>query len=190
MSRIVVASSNEGKIREIHDIIGNSIGSLECLPKNYVDIPEIQDWSVENISRKKAVDYYNHLISEEYLEEGEYVMVDDTGLFIKDANGFPGPYVKDFLKKTPLTEICRKYSCSEVEATMSIVLYNGEKMIVATKTCNGIIPSAPMPGPYGFGWDDVFVPEGFEHSYSQLKNKNDISPRGYALREIANKFSL
>jgi len=72
-------TTNPGKVREARQYLGD-----ETITDYDYDYPELQDDSMEAIAAEGARDSYRTL--------GEPVVVDDSGLFIKNLDGFPGPY--------------------------------------------------------------------------------------------------
>jgi XTP/dITP diphosphohydrolase len=69
-------------------------------------------------------------------------------------------------------------TCDAQEAELATEIFEG--------TCEGTILEAPRTGPGGFGYDPLFVPEGFDKSFAELgdKAKNQISHRARAIKKL------
>jgi XTP/dITP diphosphohydrolase len=115
--------------------------------------------------------------------------VEDTGLFIDALNGFPGAYAAWVLKKLGVDGILRLMNgVADRKAAFrtAVALYDGKKLYIFTGEVNGSI-SAQARGMGGFGYDPIFVPEGFQKTFAELSpvEKDAVSHRRKALEKLA-----
>lgn len=189
MKKIVIASKNEGKIKEIKNFLHGL--NVEILTLNdFPDISEITEdgRTFEDNAMKKAKVVFEHskLTS----------LADDSGLEVQYLSGEPGVHSARFsaenatdqqnnekllelLKDVPMEERRARFKCV-------IVLYNSlYNNLIFEGRCEGYIIDEPK-GELGFGYDPLFVPEGFTKSFGELDlvTKNKISHRGKALNSL------
>ena len=187
MEIIVAASRNKHKIEEIEAItkkFGMSIISRDDAGVPKVEIEEDGETFEEN-SYKKAYEIMKMC--------GKTTIADDSGLMVDYLGGAPGVYSARFagedgndaknnekllnlLKDVPYKERTAKFV-----SVITMVYPNGES-VVARGECHGHIIDAPA-GDNGFGYDPLFVPDGFQRTFAQLspEEKNEISHRAKAL---------
>src|SRR3989338_227701 len=124
------------------------------------DLPELQEIDAQKIiAAKLAAAQRNHT--------GSFI-VEDTSLSISSLNGLPGPLIKWFLKTLGNEGLARialnnsAPSASVAAEARTVIGYVDEQHRVSF--FEGVIKgSVILPrGDRGFGWDPIFVPEGFE----------------------------
>ena len=171
---IYFVTSNKEKFREVQGILkGFDIEQID------VDLPELQGESNE-IIREKA-----KLAAE---KSNKTVFVEDTSLCFNALNGLPGPYVKDFIKKLTvpgLYELLKPYDDKSAFAIACIGFCEpGKEPVVFQGKVNGKIVSPR--GDTRFLWDQIFIPEGFDKTFSEMtiEEKNKISHRKLAFEEF------
>ena len=183
MKRIIVASGNKGKLKEIKEIFSD----FEVIPMKdlgiELDTIEDQDTSAGNAIKKGKE--LSALI-------GEAVIADDSGIYIGSLNGFPGVRTKRWLDGTDRQRnlgIIEKLegkedrSCKFLTAIAYVDVKNNIE-IVKEHIINGIITKSPR-GENGFGFDEIFeLPSGKTIAELSDEEKNKISPRKFALEEI------
>ncbi len=185
MKRILLASRNMKKIRELSELLVGlpyTVASLE----DYPDCPEVEEdgETFQANSTKKA--------REVSLFTGEWTLADDSGLVVDALGGAPGVYsaryggrgddlsrnqfLLDNLRNVPGEKRSARFICCAT-------LYgDGQVLLSACGTCEGRILEVPR-GSHGFGYDPVFQPEGLDCSMAELapEEKHRISHRGKAL---------
>ncbi|AFC25058.1 RdgB/HAM1 family non-canonical purine NTP pyrophosphatase [Saprospira grandis] len=185
--KLVMATANAGKIREIKAQLGEqydflSLPDIGCLE----DIPEEQD-SLQGNALQKAQYVWDHY--------GYPCFSEDTGLEVAALNGAPGVYTARYAgpQKNPddnmdllLKELAQAQDRSAQFRTV-ICLYLGPDDI---HYFEGIAPGKIAPqrlGEKGFGYDPIFVPQGHERSFAQmtLAEKQELSHRGQAVRQLS-----
>lgn len=187
---IVAASRNRHKIEEIEAItkkFGMSIISRDEAGVPPVEIEEDGETFEEN-SFKKA-DQIMKLC-------GKITLADDSGLMVDYLGGAPGVYSARFAGEDGNDEknnekllklldgVPAKDRTAKFVSVITIVYPDGT-VISARGECLGRIITAPT-GAGGFGYDPLFVPDGYEKTFAQLtaEEKNSISHRAAALAEL------
>lgn len=183
--RIVFATNNDDKVREIRNLLGKSFRliSLKNLMLNE-DIPEIYPTLEENALFKAR--YINKI-------SGMNVFADDTGLEIEALGGRPGVHSarfagehKDFqanidkvlLLMTGVTNRKARFR------TVIALIANDSEYIFEGVVTGEILFS--RRGYNGFGYDPIFVPDGENLSFAEmsLNEKNKISHRAQAFEKL------
>lgn len=185
MKKLVFATHNNHKLREIQEIIGNSyeIVGLRELEINE-DIPETAE-TLEGNAEIKAEYVYNKL--------GMDCFSDDTGLEINALQGAPGVYSARFAGENcsfqdNVNKVLRLLNgVSDRKACFRSVIcliMNGEKHFFEGKVEGKIIEI--QKGTEGFGYDPIFIPDGFAETFAEmpLEEKNAISHRGIATQKL------
>jgi XTP/dITP diphosphohydrolase len=191
MKKIVIASKNEGKIKEIKNFL-HGIDSEFLTMNDFPDVPEIAEdgKSFEENAMKKARVVFEHTKLT--------TIADDSGLEVNYLGGEPGVHSARFagddandrqnndkllelLKDVPMDDRKARFKCV-------IVLYNSlYNHLVFEGKCRGYIIDEPK-GELGFGYDPLFVPENNTKTFGELDlvTKNKISHRGKALSSLRN----
>lgn len=173
MNEIIFVTSNKNKAAEVEAILGIKVNAKE------LDLREIQSTKVEEVALEKAKQAYEEL--------DRPVMVEDTGLYLKALNGFPGALVKWLMGTIGPGGICRlvEGKTREAEARTCVCLYNGWEPLVFSGGLQGTIADKPR-GEKRFGWDPIFIPEGSQKTFAEMdpEEKNKISMRRMALEKM------
>ena len=118
-------------------------------------------------------------------------IVEDSGLFIKSLNGFPGPYssyVFKTLGNNGILKLMRGIKDRKAEFISLIGLALKHQVVkVFQGKVHGMI-SMEKRGSKGFGFDPIFIPEGYNMTFAEMdiQSKNKISHRGRACDKLAN----
>lgn len=196
MKRIIFATGNAGKMREIREILADDSG-LEILSMKEAgisaDINEDGTTFEENaVIKAKAI--------AAYAGEDDIVLADDSGLEVDYLGKEPGVYsarymgedtsyeiknqaILDRLAGVPKEERTARFVCA-----IAAVLPDGE-VLVTRETIEGYIGDKPA-GNGGFGYDPIFYVDEYGCSTAELteEQKNAISHRGKALRAMKEKL--
>ena len=185
--KLVFATNNKHKLDEVRAILGNrveilSLNDIDC----HDDIPETAD-TLEG----------NALIKARYIYDkfGVDCFADDTGLEVEALNGEPGVYSARYAGEECNSEanmnkllqnLTGKNNRNAQFRTVIALIIKGEE-----KLFNGIVKgtiSHEKTGNSGFGYDPVFIPEGFSESFAQMSGdmKNSISHLYRATEELNN----
>lgn len=188
---LLIATFNKGKLQELRQILAKLpfvICDLEGL--SFIQpIPESGETFIENASLK-AAGYAK--------QSGLLTLADDSGLQVEALDGAPGVFsaryayegASDIERTTKLlAELSRTRSSNRAARFVSVIAIAdeaGRVINVSTGVCEGHIADAPL-GANGFGYDPVFVPDGFDQTFAELESevKNRISHRAHALAGAA-----
>ncbi|MDR3242969.1 MAG: RdgB/HAM1 family non-canonical purine NTP pyrophosphatase [Clostridiales Family XIII bacterium] len=195
--RVVAATSNRHKIREIKDILrpfGLEIISKGEAGADGFDIEEDGENFEENSEKKARV----------IMEAGGLAAIaDDSGLLVDFLGGAPGVYSARFAgvdggdadaaNNRKLLALLRGVPAEKRAGRfVSVVtlVYPGGRALSASGVCEGRIGFEER-GESGFGYDPLFIPVGFEKTFAELSEaeKNRISHRGKALAALAEMMS-
>lgn len=187
---IIIASTNEGKIKEIQELI--SLPHIRWLTyKEFPDWPKIEEkgQSYEENAAHKAL-----TIASRYQKPA---LADDSGLEVQALKGEPGVKSARYAgKKASDTDninlLLKKLRGVPPEQRQArfiavVVLAFPDGRLVKTEgVCPGKISLTPV-GEYGFGYDPVFIPEGYQQTLAELglREKNKLSHRAKALKMLA-----
>lgn len=185
MMKLVFATNNKNKIKEIKHLLNNSLEilSLEDI-QCFEDIPETSDTIEGNAIQKAQYVYENY---------GYNCFADDTGLEIEALNGEPGIYSARYAgeEKNPemnMNKVLDKLkNVSNRNARFKTVI---ALIIDGKTTCfEGIVEGEithAKSGSEGFGYDPIFMPKGYNKTYSEmsLDIKNTMSHRAIATKKL------
>ena len=176
-------SSNVNKYREIIDLI--QVFKLTDLDLKFkqLELEEIQSESLVKVSQFKALKAFEKI--------KDVTVVEDDGLFINSLNGFPGVYSSYVFKTIGNSGIIKLLSDKKNrEAVFCSVFafYDGININTFVGEKYGSI-SHSSDGE-GWGYDPIFIPEGFEKTFADLGNelKNMTSHRRIALEKLCNWY--
>ena len=185
MNKIVFATNNEHKLREIRAIIHDgtevlSLADIGC----HADIPETAD-TLEGNALIKA-----HFVYDNY---GYDCFADDTGLEVEALDGAPGVHTARYAgddqdsqanMRKLLQEMKDKDNRNARFRTAIALIQGGEEHLFSGEV-RGTITTEPL-GNKGFGYDPVFIPEDTGLTFAQLGEdvKNHISHRARAVAKL------
>lgn len=173
LSDLVVVSTNPGKIKEINLILGTNH------KVSTIDIQEIQSLDLDEVITSKAKAAFEKL--------KKPVLVTDVSLEIEALGGLPGPFVKYFLKTLgpEKTVSLIKGRSTKTKVTDAIAVYDGKGLKIFKGIIYGSLTKKAR-GKLGFGFDKVFIPNGFKKTYAEMSasEKNKISHRAKALKKL------
>ena len=184
--KLVVATHNAHKVQELNQILGALVPGLELVG---YDGPEpVEDGAsyLENALIKARA---------AHLHTGLPAMADDSGIAVEILGGSPGIFsarwgggrdavVNRQLLLSQLADVPVHNRAAAFVCTIALVSADGEVSFT------GIWPGSVAlqeQGEQGFGYDPVFIPEGFEVTAAQLEPavKNSLSHRALALEQLA-----
>lgn len=185
--KIVFATNNSNKLSEIQDILGPefqivSLKDIGC----HEDIPETGKTLEENALQKARYVYDHYHID---------CFADDTGLEVEALQGAPGVHSARYAEGTDhdseanmaklLRELGENNNRKAQFRTVIALILHGEVHEFEGKIEGSI--AKEKKGTEGFGYDPLFVPDGYEESFAQLGMdiKNTISHRARAVAQLA-----
>src|SRR5215207_4333518 len=174
---ITFASTNQNKFLEVQSILSTRNISVDF---SQIRLVEIQSDSLEEIAREKA--------KTAFAKVGRQVIVEDDGLFIDNLGGFPGQY-SSFVFRTLGNDGILKLLAGSAKRSAYfrslIAFYNGITLSISQGRVNGRISERITEGG-GWGYDPIFVPDGTDLTFAELKkSKNEYSHRKRALEKFA-----
>ena len=193
MYKLIIASSNKGKISEFQRILPD----FECIPQSDFNITNVDEIG-KNFEENAILKAKNAFTKTNLPSLG-----DDSGLIVPEINGEPGLYSARYAGKNATDLDNRKKLISElkkrkIESTyayffcciVAVGVNNKEDLVI----CNGKVEGEVKifeRGEKGFGYDPMFYPRGYNESFAELNSliKNKISHRGTALRNLTIKLN-
>lgn len=184
LSELVFATNNRHKLEEVKACLGDSfkILSLADVGCNE-DIPETADTFQGNALLKARYIYNNYHVN---------CFADDTGLEVDALDGEPGVhsarYAGDHDSEANMTKLLQKLEkkCDRNAQFRTVIalIIDGKETLFQGIVRGSI--SKERSGTGGFGYDPIFVPQGYTQSFSELsmEEKNSISHRGRAVRQL------
>jgi XTP/dITP diphosphohydrolase len=182
---LVVATTSKHKLQEIRKILPLSFNlvKLDDLGFNE-DIPETGSSFTENALIKARTIYDKFKLN---------CLADDSGLEVEALNGQPGIYSSRYAGPNPsseqnilklLSELAHFKNKKARFKTALALIFEGKEYIFEG-TVSGNIKSEPS-GTNGFGYDPVFIPEGYTQTFGEMEPgiKDMISHRADALRKM------
>jgi XTP/dITP diphosphohydrolase len=172
-------TGNKGKMNEVAALFSQKGHAVEQLDE---DCPEMQaDTLEEVVEAALAWLWERHRAS---------MMIDDSGLFVKNLKGFPGVYSAYAYKTLGCPGLIKLMNgvndrAAEFRCCAGFV-DSGGNITMRTGACPGQL-IGDMRGSGGFGFDPIFMPEGYYKTFAELPldEKNRISHRGKAFAMLA-----
>lgn len=215
MPTLFIATGNAHKVEEIRAVLGAGFTVLSQRDANVsLEIEETGATFPEN-ALIKAATWAGYLATDVCNLGAEYVLADDSGLEVDALNGAPGVHSARFAalddgrrgnsadaeNNAKLLRLLRDVSSDRRTARFRCALAlapvlegrTPDEMAAAARffdgTCEGRILSAPS-GAGGFGYDPLFVPEGYDRTFGELGAavKNSLSHRSRALAGLKEWF--
>jgi XTP/dITP diphosphohydrolase len=185
---VVIASHNEGKVRELAELLGPF--GIDCVSAKSLDIPEPEETEATfgDNAKLKAVAAAR--------ASGMTAIADDSGLEIAALGGAPGIHsarwggeARDFglamrrvhqeLEAKGVTEPRANFVCALALATPDGVAQSFEGKVFGLMVW-------PPRGTRGFGYDPIFVPDGYQQTFGEMERefKNRLSHRMRAFEQL------
>ena len=188
--KFVFATNNAHKLEEVTAILGDKIELLSMKDIHcHADIPETADTLEGNALLKARYIFENYNMD---------CFADDTGLEVEALNGAPGVYSARYAGDAHNSEANMRKLLQDMEGienrkaqfrTVFALIINGKEHLF-----EGIVKGEITKhrcGSSGFGYDPVFIPEGYTQTYAEMGNtlKNKISHRALATNKLGNFLS-
>ncbi len=188
ITEILFASRNTGKIKEIKQI-------LEPLG---ISVKTAADMDFPDVEETGSTFAENSLLKSQTIAAalGIPCLADDSGLCVDALDGAPGVYSaryapnRDFDKGmdkllAAMAQSENKSRKAHFSCVISLAYPDGKYNLFEGRV-DGVIAEHKMPGAEGFGYDPLFIPDGYDVSFAQMskEDKNKISHRGRAMRQF------
>lgn len=191
--RLVFATNNAHKLQEVRDILPPTVEVVSLHEIGFEKEIDETGTTLEENSRIKAEEVYQYIIHHPQKMTIDGVFADDTGLEISALGGEPGVYTARWAGEPSNEANNRKKALMKLagitdrQAQFRTVV----TLICAGKTeqVEGIVRgtiTTEERGEGGFGYDPVFAPEGYDHTFAELpaETKNGISHRARAIHAL------
>jgi len=185
MTKLIFATHNKNKLREVRSLIPNTIELLSLDDINLLEEIEETATTIEGNALLKAQTIYK--------QTGINCFADDSGLLVDVLNGAPGVYSaryagdhkndNDNLEKL-LKELSDKDNRNAHFKTVMALLIDGKEYLFEG-IINGTI-TTQKSGANGFGYDPIFLPNGYTETFAEMSSeiKNVISHRAKAMKQL------
>jgi len=174
MKKLTFITGNAGKAKYLSDYFHTPVDHLK------LDLTEIQSLDLGEVVGDKARRAYEIV--------GAPVIVEDVALTFKGMKSLPGPLIKWFLETLGNDGLCNlldnlKDRRAFAEVKFAICDEHGTHTF--TGTMDGTISDHPR-GKMGFGWDPIFIPEGYTETWAEMSDdeKHATSMRKIALEKM------
>ncbi len=194
--KIVLASSNQGKLREINEMLANS--DIKVIPQSKFNIGDVEETGQSFI--ENALLKARHASS----QAGLPAIADDSGIVIDSLQGKPGIYSARYAGEGASDEKNLWKLIKEIETLpegdraarfICLMVYlrhtDDPTPVIAQGEWQGIAITEPK-GQNGFGYDPMFYLPEYQCTSAELtsETKNKLSHRGQALRKLIEKLKL
>ena len=209
--RLVFASNNAHKLEEVRGIMPKGIEVLSLRDIGFEAEIEENGTTLEENSAIKAKAVYHWILDNGHLTL-DGVFADDTGLEIDALGGKPGVYTARWylmndgmIAGKPLNDEMMIFAANRAKAmrelkgksdrgaqfrtVITLIRVTGDRLQDATLQVEGVVRGRIAEEEYGnggFGYDPVFIPEGYDKTFGELpaEVKNNISHRARALQSL------
>lgn len=188
--KLIISTSNQNKVKEIKNILEDlDIEVISKADMGLGDLEVVEDGeTLEENSLKKA-----HALAERL---NHMVLADDSGIFVDALEGKPGVHSSRYAGEEGNDLKNNKKFLRELEnvpeekrdakfKTIIVLITESKKEIIVYGECRGKIGFKEL-GKNGFGYDPLFIPDGYDVTFGQIedKEKNKISHRAQALENL------
>jgi XTP/dITP diphosphohydrolase len=182
---LIFATHNKNKLKEVKCLMPNAITLLSLEDINFQSEIEETSATIEGNALLKANTIYK--------QTGRNCFADDSGLLVDALNGAPGVYSaryageqknnEDNLQKLLFDLRNIEIRDAHFKTVMALIIDGKDYLFEGIVT--GKIISEKI-GTHGFGYDPIFVPDGYTETFAQLSSeiKNTISHRARALQKM------
>lgn len=181
---LIFATHNNNKVKEVTKMLPSYLSMKSLTDINFFDEIEETGTTFEENAQLKAKTIFD--------KTGKNIFVDDSGLVIEALDGAPGVYSaryagtgkdEDNIAKA-LKELEGKTNRKAYFISIFCLILDGKEYFFKGRV-NGTIATEIM-GDNGFGYDPIFIPDGFSKSFAQMspEEKNAISHRGKAVEKL------
>ena len=160
MTNITFITGNQNKADYLAKYLGHPVDYIK------IDLYEIQSLHLKEI--------VEHKVRQAYEKIKKPVIVEDVSLEFAALGGLPGPFIKFFVEKVPFETICSMIHGETRNATARCVFgyFDGKYLELFEGCLDGQIAETPS-GENGYGWDKIFIPQGYEITRASLNEADD-----------------
>ncbi len=160
MKEIVFITGNQNKADYLAKFLGFPVEHQK------LDLDELQSLDLKEI--------VEHKVKQAYEQIKKPVIVEDVSLEFSALGRLPGTFIRFFVDEMPFETICSLLDGKDRKAIARCVFgyYDGERLELFEGSMNGEIAETPT-GENGFGWDRIFIPEGYSVTRASLSEEDD-----------------
>ncbi len=160
MQKVTFITGNIKKAEYLEKFLGYPVSHLS------LDLDEIQSLDLKKIVEHKVKQAYEAIKSP--------VIVEDVSLEFVALGKLPGPFIRFFIEEVPLETICSLLDDKSRQATARCVFgfFDGIRLKLFESSLDGEIALTPA-GESGYGWDKIFIPQGYSVTRAQLSEEDD-----------------
>ncbi len=161
MSNITFVTGNQDKADYLSKYLGYQVDHIK------LDLDEIQSTDLNEIVK--------HKVRQAYAKIKKPVIVEDVSLEFEALGGLPGPFIRFFVDKVPFDVICSMIGegqTRKAKARCVFGYYDGNVLKLFKGSLGGEIAKTPS-GDNGYGWDKIFIPQGYTVTRASLDEKDD-----------------
>ena len=191
--KLVFASNNKHKLEEVRQILPANVEVISLREIGFLQEIDETGTTLEENSAIKAREVWSWMVDHSMLASVDGVFADDTGSEIAALNGAPGVRTARWAGDEAKDVNNRQKALRELDGVTHrdarfrtvVTLIMGDKEQQVEGIVNGKI-AMQEEGEGGFGYDPVFIPEGYEKTFASLSAevKNTISHRARAMEEL------
>jgi non-canonical purine NTP pyrophosphatase (RdgB/HAM1 family) len=160
MSNITFITGNQKKADYLAKYLGFPVEHVK------LDLDEIQSLDLKEI--------VEHKVRQAYEKIKKPVIVEDVSLEFAALGRLPGTFIKFFVDEVPFETICSMIDGKTRKATARCVFgyFDGQDLKLFEGGLDGEIATTPS-GENGYGWDKIFIPQGYTVTRASLEEKDD-----------------
>lgn len=160
MKEIVFITGNQNKANYLAKFLGFPVEHQK------LDLDELQSLNLKEI--------VEHKVKQAYEQVRKPVIVEDVSLEFSALGRLPGTFIRFFVDEMPFETICSLLEGKDRKAVARCVFgyYDGDHLELFEGSMNGEIAKTPA-GDNGFGWDRIFIPEGYSVTRASLNEEDD-----------------
>jgi len=174
--RIYFATGNSGKVEHAQNILSDC--RVEQLDVETVE-PSVD--SIEDIALSKI----EQAVEKSDIEDDAFLIADDSGLFVEELNGFPGPLTAFFDRKVgkeKLLDLVDESANAEFKAAIALHVPDGKNKVFIQSSEGEIVEPR---GDQGFAYDPMFLPKENDETWGEdTEFKDENSHREEALNNL------
>ena len=196
--KLVFASNNKHKLQEVRQILPENIHVISLAEIGFHQEIDETGSTLEQNSQIKAQTIWQWLATQNLLNQVDGVFADDTGLEIAALHGAPGVRTARWAGEEANDEANRQKALTELDGITErlaqirtvITLITNSHSLQVEGIVRGSIATTQQ-GDSGFGYDPVFIPEGYDKTFASLSPevKNSISHRARAIEALREKLT-
>lgn len=160
MTNITFITGNQKKADYLAKYLGFPVDHVK------LDLDEIQSLNLKEI--------VEHKVRQAYEKIKKPVIVEDVSLEFAALGRLPGTFIKFFVDEVPFENICSMIDGKTRKATARCVFgyFDGQELKLFEGELDGEIATTPS-GENGYGWDKIFIPQGYTVTRASLEEKDD-----------------